>query len=63
MDILSIPTQFAQLHEQYERLEKSFKELKEAQSISNFNPFERLTRKDIKEQYCISYGTIHNLRS
>lgn len=51
----------AHLSDKYEQLERSFNELKEAQTAPVLNPFERLTRKDIKEQYCISYGTIHNL--
>jgi len=24
------------------------------------NPYERITRKQIRQEYCVSYGTIHN---
>lgn len=35
-------------------------ERNQPKEVEPINPHERLTRKSIKEQYCVSYGTIHN---
>lgn len=61
IQLTELPSVLAHLSDKFEQLEKSFKELKEANSTPVYNPFERLSRRDIKEQYCISLGTIHNM--
>ena len=44
-----------------EELEKCYQTKQEAKQNQHVNLFERLTRQQVRQQYKVSYGTIHNL--
>lgn len=54
---------FTEIQERFDKLENLFMsevEKLKFNQLSKQNSNEHLTRKDVKEQYKISYGTIHN---
>ena len=54
-----IPKAIAELYERYEQLNITLSKIKSEEGQQNNS--ERLTRKEIKDLYKISYGTIHKL--
>ena len=53
---------YENLFQRLDQIESLIVKSNELLNTSNsFNPSERLTRKQVKEQYKISYATLHNL--
>jgi hypothetical protein len=53
---------FQQIDQRFDELEALIQGLKKTESSNNseIDPHERLTRAEIKKQYKVSFGTIHN---
>lgn len=53
---------FEQIDQRFDELEALIQGLQKTENSnsSEFDPHERLTRADIKKQYKVSFGTIHN---
>jgi hypothetical protein len=53
---------YENLFQRLDQIESLIVKSNELLNTSNsFNPSERLTRKQVREQYKISFGTLHNL--
>ena len=54
---------FQIIDERLDQIETLVRQIQSSQKASKveFNPNRRLTRKNLKEEYSISYATIHNL--
>lgn len=55
----NLPQAVESLSQKLDRLESLL--TNQTKTTNSLNPSERLTRREIKEQYKVSYGTIHNL--
>ncbi len=58
MNITEIPNEIDSIHLELTNLKEQIQKLLIQEKE---NPYERLTRKEVKAEYKLSYGTLHNM--